>query len=261
MKGSSVLTSIDKFFALLLGSVAYTCANCPGGGVHHIMTKLLTQLLAGVACMALVAVPAKANLITNGSFELGSFVNQGNATDVLNIGSTSITGWTVVTDQLAWIDTGNPWGLSAQDGNRFLDFTAYPAGAPFGGISQNIATVAGQQYELAFYLGNYTQRWGGPPVSILASAAGASQNFSVTTTSTASTWTPFSMTFTANAPVTTITLTGSAGFQYIGLDNVNVEGIGGSPVPEPRYYALMIIGLGILGVAVRRRSVGRDLDY
>src|SRR5215470_919203 len=103
-----------------------------------------------VACM----VPtAHANMLTNGSFELGAFVNQGNATMVLNVGSTSITGWTVVTDQLAWIDTGNPFGLSAQDGNRFLDFTAYPAGAPFGGISQSLATIPGQQYELSFDLG------------------------------------------------------------------------------------------------------------
>ncbi len=210
--------------------------------------RTISKLSFGIACTVFLAARADANLLTNGSFELGSFVNQGNATMILNVGSTAITGWTVATDQLAWIDTGNPWGLSAQDGDRFLDFTAYPTGAPFGGITQNIATIAGQQYELSFYLGSYTQRWGGPPVSILASADGTSQTFTVSTTSTASTWTPFSMVFTASSPSTAITLTGSAGYQYIGLDNVSVVGMGGSPVPEPASYALMSAGLGLLAV-------------
>src|SRR5205085_1166874 len=107
-------------------------------------------------------------------------------------------------------------------------------------------TVAGQQYVLSFYLGTYTQRWGGPPVSILASAGSTSQNFTVSTTSSSSTWTPFSMLFTATLPTTPITLTGSAGFQYIGLDNVSVEGLGGSAVPEPGSSALMFSGLTLL---------------
>ena len=208
------------------------------------------KLLLGVACVAPLA---HANLLTNASFEDGSFVNQGNATMVLNAGSTSITGWTVSADQLAWIDMGNPFGLSAQDGNRFLDLTAYPAGAPFGGVSQSIATIPGQQYELTFYLGTYTQRWGGPPVSILASAGNTSRTFTVSTTSTASTWTPFSMLFMATSATTPVTLTGSAGFEYIGLDNVSVEGVAGTTIPEPATYLLMATGLATL-IAGRRRN-------
>jgi hypothetical protein len=196
------------------------------------------------ASVLVFAEEARADLITNGSFELGGFVNQGNQTMILPLASPAITGWTVITDQIAWIDTGNPWGLSAQNGNRFLDFTAYPAGPPFGGLSQNIATVAGTQYVLSFYLGTYTQRWGGPPVSILASAGGTSQNFSVLTTSTSSTWTPFSMLFTANGPTTTVNLTGAAGFEYIGLDNVSVEQVG--TVPEPSSLSLIVSAAGLL---------------
>jgi hypothetical protein len=197
--------------------------------------------------------PASANLLTNGSFENGAFVNQGNQTMVLPVGSSIITGWTVVGDQLAWINAGNPWGLSAQDGDFFLDFTAYPTGAPFGGIAQTIATIPGEEYELSFYLGSYTQRWGGPPVSIQASAAGTSQTFSVTTTSTASTWTPFSMSFTASAANTQISLVGTAGFQYIGLDNVSLIGLGATDVPEPGSLTLIGAGLGALLLTVRRR--------
>ncbi len=214
------------------------------------------RLCLGLACTFFFAAGAHANLLTNGSFETGSFVDQGSETMVLNVGSTSITGWTVSTDQLAWIDAGNPWGLTAQDGSRFLDFTAYPAGAPFGGITQNIATVAGQQYALSFYLGSYTQRWGGPPVSITASAGGATQTFTVSTTSTSSTSTPFSMLFTANAPTTSFSLTGSAGYQYIGLDNVSVEGAGGGSVPEPGTYSLISLSLWMAHL-VRHRGLKR----
>src|SRR5215471_2890614 len=127
----------------------------------------ILMISLSIASVILFAEQARADLITNGSFELGGFVNQGSQTMILPLASTTITGWTVVTDQIAWIDVGNPWGLSAQSGNRFLDFTAYPAGPPFGGISQAIPTVAGTQYVLSFYLGSYTARWGGPPVSIL----------------------------------------------------------------------------------------------
>lgn len=214
-----------------------------------------SKVLLSVAGFVFLATHANANLITNSSFELGGFINEGGSTMVLPVGSTAITGWTISTDQLAWIDVGNPWGLSAQDGTRFLDLTAYPAGAPFGGISQAIATVAGEQYELSFYLGSYTSRWGGPPVEITASAGSTSQAFAVTTTSTSSTWTPFTMLFTASAPTTTVSLTGTAGFQYIGLDDVSVEGLGGGnpgAVPEPGTYALMTTGL-LAAAAFRHR--------
>ena len=77
-----------------------------------------------VFCIALAAgSAAHANLLVNGSFEQGAFVNQGNQTMSLAPGSTVITGWTVVTDATAWINAGNPFGLAASDGSRFLDLT------------------------------------------------------------------------------------------------------------------------------------------
>ena len=59
-----------------------------------------------------VATSSQANLLTNGSFESGAFVNQGNDTMSLAPGSTVITGWTVVTDTTAWIGAANSFGLS-----------------------------------------------------------------------------------------------------------------------------------------------------
>jgi len=214
--------------------------------------RAFVRVFFGATCTALIATHANANLLTNGSFELGTLVNDGNQTMTFSAGPTNITGWAAVGRQVSWIDTGNPFFLTAQDGNRFLDLTAYITGAPFGGVTQNVATTVGEQYDLSFYLGSYTQRWGGPPVSISASAAATSQSFTVSTTSTASTWTPFSMLFTATSATTAITLTGLAGLEYIGLDNVSVDPAGAS-VPEPKSYVLMVAGLGLLGMAAHRR--------
>jgi hypothetical protein len=203
------------------------------------------------AVFILVATTAQAIPISNSSFEIGTFVNDGTGTMILPINSTQITGWTVVSDQLAWITTPNSWGLTANDGERFLDLTAYPTGAPFGGVRQTLNTTAGELYQLSYYLGTYTQRWGGPPVSINASAGNATQQCTVSTPSTESTWTQCSMTFTALAANTDLTLTGSQGFQYIGLDNVSVEAIGTTAVPEPASIALL--GTGLVALVTRRR--------
>ena len=216
--------------------------------------RAITHLLVSAGCMALSVLNANANLVTNGSFELGTLVNDGNQTMTFTAGPTNITGWTAIGRQVSWIQAGNPFALSAQDGNRFLDLTAYITGAPFGGVSQTIATNAGQEYTLSFYLGSYTRRWGGPPVSILASANGTAQTFTVSTVSDASTWTPFSMLFTASSANTTVSLTGAAGVEYIGLDNVSVDPGAIAGVPEPGSYALIALGLGLVGMAKRRRK-------
>src|SRR5688500_10274771 len=209
--------------------------------------------LSLAACLMLFASSAHAVPITNPSFELGTFVNDGNGTMVLPVGSTAITGWAVVFDQLAWIISPNPWGLAAQDGNRFLDLTAYPSGAPFGGIAQTFATIPGGEYDLSFYLGTYTTRWGGPPVSIQTTAGDSSQTCTVSAPSTASTWTLCAMTFTATAPTTTLTLRGTAGFSYIGLDNVAVTGPDVTAVPEPATVVLLGGGLVAAGTRARKR--------
>lgn len=215
------------------------------------MSKL--NVVLGTVCLTFLAVSANANLLTNGSFELGTFVNDGNLTDSFNAGATTITGWSAVGRQVSWIDVGNPWSLSAQDGNRFLDLTGYNPGAPFGGVTQSVATTVGQQYSLSFYLGSYTALWGGPPISILAAAGGTSQTFTNAAATTTSTWTPFSLLFTATSATTAVTLTGAAGVNYIGLDNVSVDPAGpAGAVPEPSAFGLLALGFGVLPLIARR---------
>lgn len=215
------------------------------------MRSRIQVLGVSFICLACIATSANANLLTNGSFELGTLVNDGNATETFNAGPTSITGWSAVGRQVSWIEAGNPFFLSAEDGSRFLDLTAYNPGAPFGGVTQSIATTIGDQYSLSFFLGSYTTRWGGPPVSILASAGGTSQTFTDSAVTTSSTWVPFTMDFTATSNTTAVTLTGAAGVDYIGLDNVDVELVGSS-VPEPGMYWPVALGLSALLLISRR---------
>ena len=203
---------------------------------------------------------AQANDLVNGSFELGTHTNDGNNTETFLAGATAITGWTTVGSHVSWIADPNPFLLTAQDGSRFLDLTGYTAGAPFGGVTQTITTTPGASYVLTFQLGSYTARWGGPPVSITASAGGTSQLFTDAATHTSSTWTLETLDFTAKGASTAITLQGAAGVNYIGLDNVDVEcatsgGCGGSHgVPEPATLSLLGLGLAALGLRRRDRS-------
>ena len=231
------------------------------------MTRLIWGLLAMGAAAAFCADdPAQANLLANGSFENGTFTNQGNATETFSAGNTTMPGWTVTGRQLSWINVGNPWGLSAEDGNLFLDLTAYNAGAPFGGVTQTIATTPGQQYDLSFFLGSRTDLWGGPPVSIMTTAGSASQTFTDNASHNVSTWTHEDLRFTASGTSTTITLLGTAGFNYIGLDNVSVDCVGatctggprsGGAVPEPATAGLLGLGLAVVAFVRRRAASAR----
>lgn len=222
----------------------------------------MARLLAVVFCASLVATSASAAPILNGSFEGGAFVAGGfQGTMHLGVGSTTITDWTVVGvvgDSLAWINSPNPWSLSAQDGNFFLDLTNVTALAPFAGVTQTIATDVGSEYNLSFYLGSLTSIWGGPPVSILATAGSATQTCTDNTTSTVSTWTLCTVPFTALLANTPITLVGSAGFHYVGLDNVSVAPANGTEPPVPEPASILLLGAGAAGLFARARRRRRS---
>jgi hypothetical protein len=216
-------------------------------------SRTVLQVLFLTAALG-VATSAQANLLTNGSFESGAFVNEGNDTMSLAPGSNVIDDWTVVvvTDHTAWIGAANPFGLSASDGSFFLDLTNYQAGAPFAGMSQTVATTPGATYSLSFDLGSSSQ-WG-LPSSIIASAAGTSQTFTSPMTGV-NVWTNASMQFVASSATTTVLLQGASGVNYIGLDNVDVEFVSGPGlVPEPTTLALLGLCLAGLLATSRRRT-------
>ena len=198
---------------------------------------------------------AHAALLTNGSFEDNTnFVdNTGQDTMTLLVGSTAMPGWTVAgAEPLAWIGPANPFSLTASAGNYFLDLTGYNTGGPFSGVTQTIATNPGSSYRLTFDLGSSSLY--GLPDGIQATAGAASQTFVSTLTGT-NDWETETLDFVATGSTTLISLVGSAGANYIGLDNVDVALISGPVVPEPASIALLgagMVGLGLL----RRRKAG-----
>jgi hypothetical protein len=200
-------------------------------------------LLIGLLCVSPFSYAA--NLISNGSFELGTFSPPSNGTQSLPVGSTTINGWTVTGDAIGWIGYPNPWSLSASEGKFFLDLTDYSSGAPFGGVAQVIPTTIGQSYELSFDLGSSNLY--GRPSAIQANATGISNVFTSALTGTHSDWEHFSMLFTASSSTTTISLAGTTGNSYVGLDNVAVNAI---PVPA----AAWLFGTGLIGFMGMRKK-------
>ncbi len=201
----------------------------------HLNILLVSVLLASASV-------ANANLLLNGSFESGSFVPPSNQTMTLSPGSSSLSGWQIVNDSLAWIGVGDPWGLDAQEGNLFLDLSDYSAGAPFGGVQQTIATTKGFEYTVTFYLGS-SNTWGRPS-SLNVSAAGQSASFTGPLVGGTNDWEQFSFVFVATDAEATIKFVGTSGVNYIGLDNVSASI---TAVPEPTSYALALIGLVTIG--------------
>ncbi len=197
---------------------------------------------------------AHANLLTNGSFEdTTNFVDQGNDTMDLDVGSTLMPGWTVTgSHYLSWIGPNNPFGLTASPagGSYFLDLTGYVTGAPFSGVTQTIATHAGSSYLLTFDLGSSPTY--GVQDGVTASAGSASGAFTSTNDGTDyNLWQPESLSFKATGSSTAVTILGNSGAEYIGLDNVSV--VETAAIPEPATWAMMLVGFGALGAALRSR--------
>jgi hypothetical protein len=211
------------------------------------MKKRYMAMMA-VVVVTLWAVIAQANLITNGSFEnTAGFIANGDNTMNLLPASTTMTGWQVINGDVAWIGPTNPFGLTASNGTYFLDLTGYDTTA-FGGVTQTIFLAAGQ-YQLTFDLGssgtapyNY-----GTPSGITATVGTDTQTFQ-SQSSDINVWTTFTLPFTvATSGLTTISLTGTLGSHYIGLDNVSVSSV---PLPS----TMLLLGSGLLGLGLLRRK-------
>lgn len=217
----------------------------------------------GALSMAWAVQASAADLITNGSFETNG--PAANNAGQYSAGSTQITGWTVINNDgsttnngrnVLWIGTG-AYGLYTPFGTDFLDLTGTTDQMPFSGVSQTLTTTAGQSYALTFYLGAQgTSGQFGGPISAMASAGSTSDTFTYDGASgtdvNGTLWTPETLNFTAPSTSTVISIVGNTGSQFIGLDNVSVDATAGV-IPEPASWALMLVGFGGLGAALRSR--------
>jgi hypothetical protein len=207
--------------------------------------------------MTALAVTGRAQGLQNGSFEntTGFSPNEAAATMDLTPGSTVITGWTVVNNNVDWIGAGNPYGLSAYDGSYFVDVTGAADRDPDGGLVQTVSTIVAQQYNLSFVMGSSTTYDApGALPSITASATGNSPStFTLTetqlTSGGANAWWNFSYNFTA-IEFAGLTVTPAGTYNYVGLDDVTL-----TTVPEPSSLGLLSLGLaGLARFGIRNKK-------
>ena len=207
--------------------------------------------------LCILAAPGFANLITNGSFELGNpSFNVYGFQSLSAPDNFTITGWTVSAGSVDYI--GPYW--QAAHGQRSLDL----AGLYYNGtIYQTFPTTPGTPYQVTFALaGNpdvqprttSVQVWVSDGSTVFDSAV---FNYTVNgQTRTSMGWVYVSWTFTAQSALTTLGFTGQDTYNdptwaYSfgpALDDVSVTAI-----PEPATLALVGLGLIAAGFLRRRR--------
>lgn len=208
-----------------------------------------------VLAVGLLTPTARANLLTNGSFEtplvpVGGFSN-------FNSGSTGITGWTAVGPQVSIVSTAYvSFGLSfpAEDGSQWLDLTGDASNA-VEGVEQTVATTAGATYDLSYFVGNQVNPGGpyGTTSTVNVYVGGALVQSAVNSSGAGGTkqvWEQFNTSFVASGSSATIEfLNGDPKTDNTnGLDNVALTLGTTSPTPEPSTLAMFTLALFAAGI-------------
>jgi hypothetical protein len=222
-------------------------------------------LLLGGALGVLGSVAVADAAIINGSFEtpivpVGSFTN-------FPVGSTTLTGWSVFgpNNTAVSIVSGsfsqNGVSFPAEDGNQWLDLTGDNSNSTEG-VSQTVATVAGDQYQLSYWIGNTTG--GGifgttSTVNVLLNGAPAFTDTNSNVSPTTLNWEQFTHTVVASGASISLGFENAdpSGDNSNGLDNVVLVDLGPVPppstVPEPASLGLLGAGLSFFAWARKKR--------
>lgn len=218
-------------------------------------------LAVAAAILTSGAATAATNLVNNGSFEGPNVLAGGNYV-LYTAGSTAITGWTVLAPTAPESVSLNPdtyLGLKASDGRQWIDMTGV-TGYDKGLRSDAIATTVGVTYHVSFDLGNYLPF--GVSTLGLSLNGGPEQLYTNTSLAVTATnpmnWTPFGFDWVADSSSLQLSFVGRANGALsnnlgICLDNVAVF----APVPEPRSWGLMALGLCAIVVRRTRRAGSR----
>jgi hypothetical protein len=212
------------------------------------------RLGLGVALATVLAAPAMASSLVNGSFEQPG----GEVRDQLT--TNYIPGWTYTQsasssfDVYEADDVGD--GLAAADGSHYVSFGHN--GTYGGSVSQTFATVAGASYTVNYSVAE--QQGDDPSQDLRAIVLNGAQTLTVDNS-------PLGLSFLAAAPIsftangTSVTLefldatpAGGGGPSNLALDAVSVMGPDGAGVPEPAVWTMVLAGIGLAGAMIRRRT-------
>ena len=225
-------------------------------------------LLAAAILATATGAQAAVELVTNGNFETTSLTTKGYfQTNNGNGPGTNVTGWGGGAG-LTFLDTpgtaaGNiylavygPFSYVSPAGGNFVEADAAPSYAH--AITQTIGGLtANQNYTLHFYQaagqqagfhGATTERW---KVSF-GTDSQLSSIYSLPEGGVGA-WQSQTMTFTAHATSQLLS------FLAVGTPDGQppisfLDGVSLQAVPEPATWALMMVGLGMVGIAARRRN-------
>lgn len=195
----------------------------------------INKFIGIVALLSTASV--QANIVQNGSFENGNFVNTSSNFMQVNPSDTSLSGWTVINEHIAW--GLSAIGFPASDGVGLVDLSGFGAQSPNGSIQQSLTTVLGTEYIISI------DRQGGLS-NVLIDGVG----LSLTSGAISGAWTTFTGTFTATSASSLLSINnGAPGNPIVFVDNVSVV----SAVPVPA--AAWLFGSGLIGlIGLSRRK-------
>jgi len=204
---------------------------------------------AAIAAIGLMPATASAQVVKNGGFESPTVAGCCNTAPPDSVDFWTVTSGNVnvVNGKFNGTDTSGP-NLAAE-GNQYLDLVGQ------GGTGSIVQTLLGLTpgvvYNLTF---DYSNNGFTPSSSTSASAGFSIDDLIGTVThntanSTDLDWRVFSGSFTAtgNDVLSFANVTGGRN------EGVLLDAISVAPVPEPATWAMMLLGFGGIGMAVRRR--------
>jgi len=206
----------------------------------------MLRYFMAAGALALVPTTASAQMVTNGGFESPTISDPCCNT----VPPDPLPGWTATPNVNVVNGTfSSTNGNLAFEGTQYLDLVGQGG---TGSIYQDLTTSIGQTYTLTFA---YSHNLFAPNEATSASASVAVGSlFGILMHNTGDTsnldWRVYTNTFTASGTTTRLTFTNLTGGPNEGLllDSVSV-----AAVPEPGTWAMMLLGFGAIGMAMRSR--------
>ena len=208
-----------------------------------------------LATLMLLSTSAMANLVQNGSFEDLSGFNLGNSAWGL---SSALAGWTnntgdqfeiQVATNFQSASTGNFSAFNSSfDGAHYLELNANQLGS----ISQILKTTAGQTYHLTFGYSGRSDSGAGNDSLANVYWGGSMVTPTILDAAPNSGWQTYDFTVVATGAVTELRFASVGPTNKISYGSY-LDGVLVTAVPEPGTIALMLSGLGLIGL-VRHRS-------